>query len=381
MTGCGGNKQYTEDFITVDLTASYPNEELILQDFMDVEYIPLETTDEFITTAYVQDLGKDVIIVRNRNRSSDGDIFFFDRNNGKSLKKINRQGQGPEEYVFLLKVIIDEDNDEIFVNDHQSKKIFVYDLSGKFKRSFKHKEGSTFDPIYIFDQNNLICIDYIGDFYEELRNKFFIISKHDGSVTNEIYIPYENKISTILQVFDEERNINYAAGARNEELVPLGDSWMLADPSSDTIYKLLPDGKGILPFISRTPSIQSMEKKIFLFPGVITDRYCFMQAVKKEYDFATGEGFPRTDLMYDKEEKKIFRSTVYNDDYSEKKIVNMVYGDITLMNNEVTFIQKLEAYELVDAYEKGKLKNKLKEIAAELKEDSNPVIMIAKYKK
>ena len=35
-------------YITVDITANYPKKEMILQDFMDVEYIPLETTDEFI---------------------------------------------------------------------------------------------------------------------------------------------------------------------------------------------------------------------------------------------------------------------------------------------------------------------------------------------
>ncbi|MDH6358178.1 hypothetical protein M2135_003185, partial [Parabacteroides sp. PF5-9] len=35
----------------------------------------------------------------------------------------------------------------------------------------------------------------------------------------------------------------------------------------------------------------------------------------------------------------------------------------------------------LDAYEKGQLKGKLKEIAAGLHEESNPVIMLAKYKK
>jgi hypothetical protein len=44
-------------------------------------------------------------------------------------------------------------------------------------------------------------------------------------------------------------------------------------------------------------------------------------------------------------------------------------------------MKKLEADELIEAYEKGQLKGKLKEIAAGLDEDSNPVIMLAKYKK
>ncbi len=47
MAGCGKGKQSTSDFVTVDVTKNYPSKELILQDFMDVEYIVLETTDEF----------------------------------------------------------------------------------------------------------------------------------------------------------------------------------------------------------------------------------------------------------------------------------------------------------------------------------------------
>ena len=46
MAGCTGNKQATDDFITIDVNASYPEKELVLQDLMDVEYIPLETSDE-----------------------------------------------------------------------------------------------------------------------------------------------------------------------------------------------------------------------------------------------------------------------------------------------------------------------------------------------
>ena len=55
VTGCGGgNRQATEirstdEFITVDVTKIYPQKNLIMQDFMDVEYIPLETKDEFLT--------------------------------------------------------------------------------------------------------------------------------------------------------------------------------------------------------------------------------------------------------------------------------------------------------------------------------------------
>lgn len=70
---------------------------------------------------YMQDISENMIIVRNLNRSSDGDIFIFDRK-GNGLRKINRQGSGAEEYRFLLRVTLDEENKELFVVDHWSKK-------------------------------------------------------------------------------------------------------------------------------------------------------------------------------------------------------------------------------------------------------------------
>ena len=377
--GCNQPKPKSEGFITVDVTATYPKKELILQDFMDVEYIPLESTDSFITMAHVQDIGEDVIILRNRNRSSDGNIFIFNKK-GKGLRKINRQGPGDEEYTFLLKAFLDEDNNELFVNDHRASKMSVYDFFGQFKRSFKHKEGSIFDPVYNFDKNNLICLDYISDFEEEPKNRFFIVSKQDGRITKEIQIPYKVKKSTVLTVTDEAKGVTISNATRNEELIPYFGDWLLVDPSSDTIYKSAPDFS-LTPFIVRTPSIQSMIPEIFLFPGVFTDRYYFLQTVKKEYDFTTNSGFPRTDLVYDQQEKAIYEYTVLNADFSTKKPVNMVY-DIKLFNDdEIAFVQRLEAPDLVEANENGELKGKLKEIASTLDEESNPVLMLARYKK
>ena len=71
------------ELITVDVTVSYPKKELILQDFMDVEYIPLETKDDFICQGLVLAIGKDIILARNRIR--DGDIFIYDRKTGKDI--------------------------------------------------------------------------------------------------------------------------------------------------------------------------------------------------------------------------------------------------------------------------------------------------------
>lgn len=79
MVGCGtSSTQEKEDLIVVDVSKDYPKKELILQDLFDVEYIPLETTDEFVTLGWLQAIGKDVMIVRNMF-AADGNIFIYDR--------------------------------------------------------------------------------------------------------------------------------------------------------------------------------------------------------------------------------------------------------------------------------------------------------------
>ncbi len=376
LVGCRGNKsdKQTDALITVDVIASYPKKELILQDFMDVEYIPLETNDDFICQGLVQDIGKKFMIVR--NRTGDGDIFIFDRN-GKALKKINRKGQGGEEYTGILGITLDEDEGEMFVNNYSTRKIIVYDLEGNFKRSFRHKEGTMYGEVYNFDRENLICHDVRNENSGSIAlintgQSFMIISKQDGSITKEIQIPFKEKKTMVMKFKDEASGMTYASSPSTfYPLVPYFDNWILVELSADTAYNYLSDHQ-IVPFITRIPSVQSMDPEVFLFLSMITDRYYFMEAVKKE------QKFPGTDLLYDKQKKSLFRYTVYNDDYLNKEEAFLKSQPV---NNEIPSKQILEAHQLVEDYEKGKLRGRLKEIAATLNEESNPVIMLIKHKK
>ena len=96
LAGCGENIQSNNDLIIVDVSKSYPKKELILQDFMDVEYVALETTDEFLTQGLVQDVGKEYILATNRN--NDGDIFIVGGKEQKSMRGLMR--------LFLMKTMV-----------------------------------------------------------------------------------------------------------------------------------------------------------------------------------------------------------------------------------------------------------------------------------
>ena len=374
MARCGVGDNQSDDFITVDVTKNYPKKELILQDFMDVEYIPLETNDDFITQGIIMDVGKEIILIRN---ARDGNIFIFDRN-GKGIRKFNRMGQGGEEYIMAINIILDEDNGEIFVNDGPSSKINVYDLSGNFKRRIRYKEGALVDNMYNYDKENLICQDNFSqapDFdLKNHRNSFFLISKQDGSI-RDIEIPFIKKISKIL-TYQDEQGMIYTAVPRNSLITPVQNNWLLAEPSSDTVFMYLPD-HNLTPFIIRTPSIQSMDPETFLFAGVFTDRYYFMESVKKEYDFEARTGLQSKKIMYDKQDKKIYEYTVFNKDYNERT-ENLSSKSF---NEEIAFYDRLEAHKLIEDNETGKLTGKLKEIASTLNEDDNPVIMLVKNKR
>jgi len=136
---CGG-KQPTDDLISVDVTKSYSTKkELILQDFMEVEYIALETKDDFYNQGFVQAIGKEIILVS--NRISDGYIFIYDRT-GKALRKINRMGHDSGEYINITGITLDEENNEMYVHSHFMRQILVYNLYGEFKRSLEYKENT-----------------------------------------------------------------------------------------------------------------------------------------------------------------------------------------------------------------------------------------------
>lgn len=373
MAGILGCKQSgTHDaLITIDVTANYPEKELVLQDFMDVEYIPLETNDKFVTQGVVVAIGSKYILVKNWTR--DGDIFVFDRNTGKALRKINRSGRGAEEYVLISGIVLDEDKNEIFVNCPATKKIFVYDLLGNFKRSFKYAEGASYSDVFNYDKDNLICYD-VSVYYKDGENRgnqsyHKIISKQDGSITRNISIPYDLIKGPVVQEGDG------VAVASVRPIIPYQNTWLLVETSTDTVYNYIPEEKKLIPFLAKKPTINP---EIFLTMGALTDRYYFMQTVKKVFDFSTGRGFPINDLMYDRQENTVFKPAVLNGDYVKKQKVDMTSHPV---NSEIATFQNLEAYQLVETYKNHELKGKLQEIAAELNEESNPVIMVMKYKK
>ncbi len=370
--GLAGCKQTDtkDEFITVDVTKSYPEKELILQDFIDVEYIPLETNEEFITQGEIMAIGNKFILAK--NWSNDGDIFVFDRKTGKALRKINRKGEGPEEYSHITDIVLEEENNEIFINCLSLKKIVVYDLSGNFKRSFKCAEDIRYNEVYNYDTDNLICYNEFASFkYGEKRGSVsfhMIISKQDGSITKDISIPFD--VIKAANVTDGNMIVTTSVNP----ITPYHDTWLLVETSTDTVYNYIPKENKLTPFLVKSATANP---EVLLSMGALTERYYFFKTKKNEFDFASRRGFSSSVLMYDRQENAIFEPTVINRDFVKGESVDMISHPL---NNEIVAFQNLEAPDLVEAYNNNELQGKLKEIAVELDEVSNPVILVMKYK-
>lgn len=85
-------------------------------------------------------------------------------------------------------------------------------------------------------------------------------------------------------------------------------------------------------------------------------------------------------LFYDLKNDSIFETTFYNIDYKKSDIFN-TYIKLSFNESDKNYgIINIPADKLIEGLSKNELSGKLKEVALNLKEDDNPVLMIIKFK-
>ena len=102
----------------------------------DIEYVPLETSDEILgnITGIRYSAGRYAI-------QSGSSISVFD-NEGKLLYVLDKQGRGPDEY-FNANVYDINGEGEILVNDMGKDRIMIYNSSGEVIREIKNLDGTS----------------------------------------------------------------------------------------------------------------------------------------------------------------------------------------------------------------------------------------------
>ena len=366
LLSCGGGKgeaqkqKVSDGLWTFDVTKKYPTKEIYIQDIADVDYIPLETNDSILWRGReVLYLDDDYIVGANRNNG----VYFHD-GKGKALNMFNKMGQGPKEYSDMYKVQYDKKSDEIYIND--MFKYYVYDKEGNFKRSFQGIEDKLYSRIeqfFILNEDELIQYNY--------NNHYTRVSRLTGEHLGDIKLGVADSTTTL-----RFKKNNMIFNTIVSHFTKDKEGYIITSFPSDTTY-LLTSNLQLKPIGVRIPPVSSQDVPVFLLPVKNTPRYYFMSTIKKE------DSFPTKAYMMDKKTNQIYYLKDYfkNKDYIGLKVHLDMFGPAVLANlpNNVC-VQSLNITKLCEAYEEGKLSGKLKDIAANLKEDDNPVLMIIKFR-
>ena len=356
----------------VDVTQAKRFAPLKVSEKATVEFIPLETNADFLldrVAGALINVTENYIVTVN---ITEGKLFVFSRQ-GKALHTFCRKGQGPEEFVYPIAVRVDDKSKEIFVLDY--KKVQVYSLTGKYKRSLNIPENVKIGSMFNYDDKHLICydnhnLDRQGEKVTE--QPFFLFSKKDGKITR-IPLTIQNRIGQSMYIEREGKKMvvtmnNIAPMVKN------GDEVVLSDMGSDVVY-LYKKGK-VTPLLKRNPGTMDFNPRSAMGVVMKLGDIVWLREVKKEV-----KG-PRPDinmLTYDVSTGEVNNLVLWDDVnftnpysvQSRNERQELPYN-CTAANFQPDYLKKLN--------EQGRLTGRLKELAEEMLEDDNPLLILYKLK-
>ena len=358
----------------IHLQADYPEKEIVLQDVAEVEYIPLETTEESLIGAASEILIKgDTIVIWETKQDK---VLFFDRT-GKLLSAIRHVGSGGEEYQAGMYLSVDFDRQELLILDNYVRyRIQVYDFQGNFLRTLPLSRQVWPEQLLDYDKDYLLGYD-TKDMHEVWNGKqapafpYFLVSKQDGRV-----------VSVPLEIVQRKSNRYFYCDSEGRgtvttiHIVPLvryAGGVVIADLAGDTVYHYI--NHKLVPLAMRRSSHDH--------PGLLStlqwmsDRYWFFQMGEIELDTRehTLKNISSRMLLYDRKACEVHEAKLLNRDLP---MSNFAANDNCLPSRVMTALYS--ASRIVENRQKGNVKGDLARIADRISEEDNPVLMIAKFK-
>ncbi|WP_293674710.1 6-bladed beta-propeller [uncultured Parabacteroides sp.] len=360
-----------------DFSKDYPQKKVRLQDIADIEYVPLETTDDILLggMASLSAVTDKYILVHEFQR---GDIFVFDRTTGKLYSHFNHKGSSGMEYTWInVGTILDEKKEEIYVC---AQYIQVYSLKGEYKRTLKINTFGNEMSIYNFDDESLLIYEGViiepGRESKTKKDPYYLVSKKDGSLISVLDIHFSKRYSNKI-VQQLEGNMWRSLVMTYPKNPYYGQDLMIADISSDTLYQLSPD-KGLIPLLTRKPSTHAVEPRSIWTPFLTTDK--FLQFGTFLLDFNSKGGKIPT-FMYDFKTGEISKLSILDAEFAVKPygLGEWDIGATPAISKNMA-AELIQAQSMIEAYHKKRLVGNGNKVAEKLVEDDNPVVRILKFK-
>ena len=361
LGGCNSEQAGDSALIRFNVSATYPEKDIRLEELADIEYLQLVLDEDYLFRRRPHLITSKKIIL-----SNNGDILIFSKD-GKPLNKFNRLGMGPQDYPSLSQIIFDETSGEFFVRT--PNKFVVYSESGEFKRTLPIPGGTYRNQYEIFDSESLLLYDE----HNVYPSAFSLISKENGNLIETFKMPKSNKINLYIQQISE-RNVNIIT-APAYRIVKHNAGYLLTDFSLDTVY-LLSHDKTLSPILERKPKIQSMDPVVYLNSFLEAGNYQFVSVVtvKEEND-----KLPVAYLIRDKKTGSIYRQNITFSDFRGKQLFLSPETIANTYSSKLGLIV-LGLEELRAANSENKISGKLKELVENSDEEGNDIYMLLHFK-
>ncbi len=311
-------------------------------------------------------VGKDKLMIYT---SRAGDILIFD-NNGKFVSKFNHKGQSGEEYNYMVKAFADAEKDEIFVVDaYKNKQMQVYSMKGKYKRTVATKDVEFSGRLALFGKDKIVCYQDPNSKNPFAKEKdpfkptnLTFLDKETGEKQGVIELPNVEGVSSFC-FFEYKGNRMMISGAP-ELLIETKEGIVVNEVTCDTVF-ILNKAQQLTPIVTRTPKVSPNDRPLkMLAVKALNKDAIYLEVTLNEFNAEVKGRFVRTVYQMQRADNKVFEYVLKNaDNPSDKDLATL---------EEYTLLQ---AVDLIEALEAGKLKGKLKTIAEKLKEDDNPVLM------
>jgi len=341
-----------------------------------IRYIPLETTPESFVGEILRGIeydGKYVYIKSLRGK----DIKIFDRD-GKYVKTIDRSGRGPGEYEMIGSYVeISPVNGNILViGGFETKE---YDFEGNFIRKvgLPKIEGHASMGAFIVSDNRYITRtvgqynrEYSAVIYDSLLNIQKMIPIPDLYGMDRVGTSPQR--STMANTFQYGNSTRIFYPETKEILTTTGNDL-------DTAY-VIDYGKYRLPG-GLINDVTPIDNYISLHSFQETENYLFMTAATR--GVLSSDSLSAATLLYDK--RTMSSKILYNRAEKKRGFQDDIMGgpELILLNahGKSTLFTYINPIDLMAHAEKGGLSKELSDIVSNLKEDSNPVIVVVELKK
>jgi len=227
MTGCNKNG---DNSLIIDLDR---NDEVSIFDLVDsISVIKLETLPECL----IRDIEK-ICFYKNKlyifDRTS-GTVFCFDKN-GKFLFKINKQGRGPDEYVYAEFINIDKFNDNVMILVPWGQILF-FDLDGNFKKKIiLPKEIIAYNEVYSMSKDVLLFLsnnEYRASYYSLSKDKIIKRSLKTTEAQARIMVSFDKTFEHNDSLYFNDNSINSKIINLSDTSYPIKYNWNFGKDSN-----------------------------------------------------------------------------------------------------------------------------------------------------